>query len=83
MKTHRFELGRFFPSEGDELDSIHIDWPCIHRQTGKDQIQWLKAQDPSECQMVVEQRPNDSHWWLVAEIYTDRLATAYALMWAK
>lgn len=83
MKTHRFELGKFFPSEGDDLDIIHIDWPAIHNQAGLDCIQWLKKQDSTYCQMVVEQRPDDTHWWLVAEIYSDRLATEYALMWAK
>jgi len=83
MKTHRFELGKFFPSESDGSGNIYIDWPSIHYQAGKDCIQWLRSQDPVDCQMVIEQRPNESYIYLVAEIYSDRLATAYTLMWAK
>lgn len=83
MKTHRFELGKFFPSESDGSGNFYIDWPAIHYQAGIDCIKWLKQQDPVKCQMVVEQRLDDPHWWVVAEIYSDRLATQYALMWAK
>lgn len=83
MKTHRFELGKYFPGEADEDGSIYIDWPAIHRQAGKDCIQWLRAQDPAQCQLVVEQRPDDTHWRVIAEIYTDKLATLYSIMWAK
>lgn len=82
MKTHRFELGRFFPGESDP-GQIHIDWPAIHYQAGIDCIKWLKKQDPTQCQMVIESRPDDTHLWLVAEIYSDPLATQYVLMWAK
>lgn len=83
MKTHRFELGRWFPAESDGSGNIYIDWPAVHRQAGKDHIQWLKEQDPSQCQMVVEQREEDPYHYLVAEIYSDKLATLHSLMWAK
>ena len=83
MKTHRFELGRFFPPESDGSGNIYIDWPSIHHQAGKDCIQWLKAQDPADCQMVIECRPNESYTYVIAEIYSDKLAALYGLLWAK
>ena len=82
MKTHRFEIARYRPADV-EPGTIWIDWPSVHRQAGLDHIKWLKSQDSSECQIVVEQRPNDIHSYLVAEIYSDKLATMYGLMWAK
>jgi hypothetical protein len=83
MKTHRFELGRFLPSEADDSGNIYIDWPAIHRQAGLDCVQWLKSQDASQCQIVVEQRPAEVHLYMMAEIYSDKLATLYSLLWAK
>ena len=83
MKTHRFELGRYFPAESDGSGNIYIDWPAVHRQAGRDHIQWLKEQDASQCQMVVEHRKDDPYHYLVAEIYSDKLANLYSLMWAK
>ena len=83
MKTHRFELGRFFPPESDGSGNIYIDWPSIHRQAGKDHIQWLQSQDPLDCQMVIERRPDESYTYVIAEIYSDKLATLYSLLWAK
>ena len=83
MKTHRFELGYWLPGESDGSGNIYIDWPAVHRQAGKDHIQWLKDQDPTQCQMIIENRKNDPYHYLMAEIYSDRLATQYALMWAK
>ncbi len=83
MKTHRFELARYFDPESDGTGNIYIDWPSVHRQAGLDHIQWLKSQDISECQIVIEQRPEDVYYYVVAEIYSDRLATLYNLMWAK
>jgi hypothetical protein len=83
MKTHRFELAKFFPPESDGTDNIYIDWPAVHRQAGQDHIQWLKKQDATECQMVLERRPNDSYVYVMAEIYNDKLASMYSLMWAK
>lgn len=83
MKTHRFELGKYLPAEPDEYGNIYIDWPAIHRQSGADCIQWLKSQDPNQCQMVVEQRPDEMHWRVIAEIYSDKLAVQYGLLWAK
>lgn len=82
MKTHRFEVAKYF--QGESLnDDIHIDWPCVHRQAGLDHIQWLKKQDPSLCQLVLEHRENSSYTYLMAEIYSDNLATMYSLLWAK
>lgn len=85
MKTHRFELGRYFQGERDldETGNIYIDWPSIHRQAGVDHIRWLKHQDKTECQIVLEKRPNDYHTYVIAEIYSEKLATLYSLMWAK
>ena len=83
MKTHRFKLARYFQPESYIAGTIDIDWPSVHRQAGLDHIQWLKNQSPEECQMVIEHRPNDPYVYVVAEIYSDRLATEYALMWAK
>ncbi len=83
MKTHRFELGSWFPPESDGSGNIYIDWPAVHRQAGKEHIQWLKNQDPYQCQMIVERRKEDYRHYLVAEIYSDKLATLYSLMWAK
>lgn len=83
MKTHRFELASWLPAESDGTDNIYIDWPRVHRQAGRDHIQWLRERDLSECQMVVESKPNDPYHYLVAEIYSDKLATLYSLLWAK
>lgn len=83
MKTHRFELARWFPPEGDGTGEIFIDWPAVHRQAGLDHIQWLKNQDADQCQMVVERKSHDSYHYLIAEIYSDKLAALYGLMWAK
>jgi hypothetical protein len=83
MKTHRFELGKYRPRESDESGNIYIDWPAIHRQAGLDCIQWLRAQDPTQCQMVIEQQSNDNYWRVIAEIHSDKLATLYSLMWTK
>lgn len=83
MKTHRFELGCWLPGESDGTGNIYIDWPSIHHQAGKDCIQWVKSQDSTQCQMIIEQRENDPYHYLMAEIYSDRLATQYALMWTK
>ncbi len=83
MKTHRFKLAKYFSPESVYRETIDIDWPSVHRQAGLDQIQWLQSQHPSECQMVLEHRENDPYTYVVAEIYSDRLATEYALMWAK
>jgi hypothetical protein len=83
MKTLRFELAQWLPEENDGSGNIYIDWPAVHRQVDPDQLKWLDRQDIAECQMVVENKPNDLHHYLVVEIYSDRLATQYALMWAK
>jgi len=83
MKTHRFELARWFPGESDGTGNIYIDWPSVHRQAGLDCIQWLKSQNPTDCQLVVESKLDDPYRYMVAEIYSDQLATIYGLMWAK
>jgi hypothetical protein len=83
MKTHRFEIAHFFGSEADDDGNIYIDWPSVHRQAGIDHIQWIKDQDPSKCQLVLERRPNDNFIRVVTEIYSDELVTLYGLMWAK
>lgn len=83
MKTHRFELGSWLPSESDGTENIYIDWPAVHRQAGTDHIQWLKDQDITQCQMVVERREGDPYHYLIAEIYSAKLATVYGLLWAK
>ena len=83
MKTHRFNIARYFDPESDGTGNIYIDWPSVHRQAGIDHIQWLRSQDPAQCQLVVEQKINDPYTHVIAEIYSDRLATEYALMWAK
>ena len=83
MKTHCFKLAKYFNPELLSPGTIDIDWPAVHRQAGLDHIQWLKSQDSIECQMVLEHRENDPYTYVIAEIYSDRLATEYALMWAK
>ncbi len=83
MKTHRFEIAKFLKSESDEDGNIYIDWPSVHRQAGVDQIQWIESQDPAECQLLLEIRPEDTHVSAVVEIYSDKIATLYTLMWAK
>jgi hypothetical protein len=83
MKTHRFEIAKFLPSEPDDSGNIYIDWPSIHRQASIDHIQWITNQDPIECQMMLERRINDSHIHVMVEIYSEKLATLYGLMWAK
>ena len=82
MKTHRFEIARYRPADV-EPGTIWIDWPAVHRQAGVDHIQWLKSQDLTDCQIIVEHRPDDINCYLIAEIYCDKLATIYSLMWAK
>jgi hypothetical protein len=83
MKTHRFKLANWLATESDGTGNIYIDWPSVHRQAGLDHIQWLKSQDPLDCQLVVETKKDDSNHYLVAEIYSDKIATLYGLMWAK
>ncbi len=84
MKTHRFNLARWLPIESEEgADDICIDWPSVHRQAGLDHIQWLKSQSLTDCQLVVESKSNDPYKYLIAEIYSDKLATMYSLMWDK
>lgn len=83
MKTHRFEIAQFFGYEADNDGNIYIDWPSVHRQAGLEHIQWIKAQDPSTCQLILERRPNDNFIRVVAEIYSDELVTLYGMMWAK
>jgi len=86
MKTHRFEIARYFDSESyglDDTGNIYIDWPCVHRQAGLDHIQWLQAQPEDQCQLVMERKDNDPYCYIVAEIYSDKLASLYSLMWAK
>ena len=83
MKTHRFEIAKFFPGESDDSGNIYIDWPSIHRQASIDHIQWITNQDPIECQMMLERRINDPHIHVMVEIYSEKLATLYGLMWAK
>jgi hypothetical protein len=81
MKTHRFELARYFDSESS--DNIYIDWPCVHRQAGLHHIQWLQSQTEDQCQLVMERKENDPYCYIVAEIYSDKLASLYSLLWAK
>ncbi len=83
MKTHRFELAKYFPIESDGSGNIYVDWPSIHRQAGTDCIQWINSQDPKHCQIIIEQRPEEVYWYAMLEIYSDKLATIYNLMWAK
>jgi len=83
MKTHRFNIARYFDPESDGTGNIYIDWPAVHRQAGLDHVQWLKNQDPNQCQLVVEHRANSPYTHVVAEIYSDKLATLYNLLWAK
>lgn len=83
MKTFKFTVAKFFAGESDGTGAIDIDWPSVHRQAGLDHIQWLKRQKPTECQLIVEKRKNDLHSYLVAEIYCDKLASMYGIMWAK
>jgi len=83
MKTHRFELARWFASDSDGTGNIYIDWPAVHRQAGLECISWLQSQDPVKCQLVIETRPKDSYQYILAEFYSDELATLYSLMWAK
>lgn len=83
MKTYKFTVAKFFQRESDGTGNIYIDWPSVHRQAGLDHIQWIKSQDPLECQLVLEQKPDDSYTYVVAEIYSKTLATIYCMMWAK
>ncbi len=83
MKTHRFNIARYFEPESDGTDNIYIDWPAVHRQAGLDHVQWLKSQDADLCQLVLERKDNDPYTYVIAEIYSDSLATMYSLMWAK
>ena len=83
MKTHRFSIARYFEPEFNSTDNIDIDWPSVHRQAGLDHVQWLKSQDPRQCQLMVEQRAGSPYTYVVAEIYSDKLASLYSLLWAK
>jgi len=83
MKTHRFELAKYFDPELGSAENIDIDWPNVHRQAGVEHIQWLKDQDTAQCQLVVEQRTDDPYTYVIAEIYSDKLANLYSLLWAK
>jgi hypothetical protein len=83
MKTLRFELAKWLPTENDGSGNIYIDWPAVHRQVDPEQLKWIDQQDIAACQLIVENKADDLHHFLVLEIYSDRLATQYALMWAK
>ncbi len=78
MKTFKIELLKWLPEEGE---NIEINWPKVHKTIGVDQTNWLLKQDHSQCQMILER--NDMYCRLVAEFYSDKLAAAYHLMWAK
>ncbi len=83
MRTYKFTIAKFFPAESDGTDAIDIDWPSVHRQAGLDHVQWIRNQDPTDCQLILERKPNDSYTYVVAEIYSEKLATVYTMMWAK
>lgn len=82
MKTHRFKLAEWLTDNADDSENIYIDWPAVHRQAGLDRIQWLQQQDPAWCQLITETQVDTQSRSLSAEIYSDKLAMAYHLMWA-
>lgn len=83
MKTHRFEIAKYFDPEPDDTGNIYIDWPAVHRQAGIDHINWLQNQEHSACQLTVEHKLRDPYTYVVVEIYSDKLASLYSLLWAK
>ena len=80
MKSKSIEIAKWFR---ESFETIDIDWPRVQRQVGTDQLEWLLKQDKTRCQLMVENRQDDSHQYLIAEFYDDRLATEYYLLWAK
>jgi hypothetical protein len=83
MKSRSIEIAKWLPRESDGTGNIDIDWPAVQRQAGKDHLEWLLKQDKTRCQLVVENRENDTNHYLIAEFYDDRLVTEYWLLWAK
>jgi hypothetical protein len=78
MKTKRFELLKWLPSEGE---NIEIDWPKVHKTIGVDHTNWLLKQEQTDCQLVLER--NDMYCRLIAEFYSEKTMLTYHLMWAK
>lgn len=83
MKSKVLELARWFPTESDGSGNLYIDWPAVQRQTSKESLNWLLNQEKTQCQLIVETRPDDPYHYLIAEFYSEILATEYLLRWAK
>ena len=58
---------------------LDIDWPAVHKKLGLEQIEWLLAQDPKDCQLILDK--TDINFKLVAEFYNERVLMTYHLMW--
>ena len=80
MKSRTVVISKWLAHEGENID---IDWPAVQREAGKEHVEWLLKQPREKCQLIVEQRPDDSYLRLVAEFYDDSLAVNYHLLWAK
>lgn len=78
MKTSRFELVMWLPTESE---AIEIDWPKVHKTIGVDQTNWFLQQPTNACQLILERC--DVYCRLVAEFYDEKTLVNYHLMWAK
>jgi hypothetical protein len=58
---------------------IDIDWPAVQRKLGLDQVEWLLAQSPDQCQLTIHRKYTDNK--LVAEFYNEQTLLTYHLMW--
>lgn len=76
MKAERIVLASWVSSDS----YMDIDWPRVHEQVGRDQLDWLLAQQTTQCQLILDKLQSD--FKLVAEFYSAELLHRYRLMWS-
>jgi hypothetical protein len=76
MKAERIVLASWRSSDL----YLDIDWPKVHEQVGRDQLDWLLGQQTTQCQLILDKFQTD--FKLVAEFYDAELFSRYHLMWS-
>lgn len=79
MKNNKHKLAEWV---GDYTDGyVDIPWPLVHSQAGSEAVNWLNRQDPTRCQMILENDSGKMELW--AEFFDPRAELEYALRFAK
>ena len=81
MKFERVKLATW--TEDVTEGYIDIPWPRVHQQACRDEIAWINEQDPTVCQMIMDQEPQGRVRSLWAEFYNTSLRQEYALRFGK